>query len=191
MTWRALGLVALAMVATACAQLRPVLASPDDLEDYRAFRVAAADGTRLARAKRYIERHPNGTWIKEVRSVFEEEEPRYFERAQASREGIRRYLADLPEGPHADAALALLIAFGSSMQDAELRDLARRVHYEDAKLEAAAIQRRAVGDAILSAVGVLLDEDVYGAPRSEAPAKLRAMLLGKKAPTWGAVPSRH
>lgn len=180
-----------AMLTASCAELRPMLAPPDDLEDYRAFRVAAAEGTRLSRARRYIDRHPKGTWAQEVRSAFEEEEPRYFQQAQESREGIRRYLADLPEGPHADAALALLIAFGSSMQDAELRDLARRVRYDDAKLEAAAVQRRAVGEAILSAVGVFLDDDVHGAPRAEAPPKLRAMLLGKNAPTWGGVPPSH
>src|SRR5262245_20655786 len=97
-----------------CGGLRTILAPPEDPEDYRAFRVAAATGTRLARAKRYIERHPRGTFAEEVRRTFDEEEPVYFERAQASREGIRRYLADLPEGPHADAALALLVAFGSS-----------------------------------------------------------------------------
>lgn len=188
---RAIGLFAVLALATGCASFRPMFASPDDLEDYRAFRVAAAEGTRLSRAKRYLERHPKGRWADEVRATFEEEEPRYFEEAQASREGIRRYLADLPDGPHADAALALLIAFGSSMQDAELRDLARHVRYEDAKLEAAAVQRRAVGEGILSAIGVLLDDDIYGAPRSEAPPKLRAMLLGKTAPTWGAIPPRH
>lgn len=174
-----------------CAELRPTLAPADDVEDYRAFRVAAAEGTRLARAKRYLERHPSGTWAPEVRAAFDDEEPRYFAAAQESREGIRRYLADLPDGPHADAALALLAAFGSSMQDAELRDIARRVRYDDAKLEAAAVQRRAVGEGILSAVGVLLDDDVYGAPRADAPLKLRALLLGKDAPTWGGVPARR
>ncbi len=178
-------------MALGCAELRPMVAAPGDLEDYRAFRVAAAEGTRLARAKQYIERHPSGAWIEEVRTSFEEEEPRYFQEAQASREGIRRYLADLPDGPHADAALALLIAFGSSMQDAELRDIARNVRFEDAKLEAAAVQRRAVPEAILSTLGVLLDEDVYGAPLSSAPPKLRTLLLGKDATTWGAVPSRR
>lgn len=190
-----LGLVVLAL-ASGCAGLRPMLTPPDDLEDYRAFRVAAAEGTRLARAKRYLERHPKGAWAREVQAAFDEEEPRYFERAQASREGIRRYLADLPEGPHAEAALALLVAFGSSMQEAELRDIARRVRYDDAKLEAAAVQRRAVGEGILASVGVLLDDDVYGGPRAEAPPKLRALLLGRSAsaPTWGGgggVPSRH
>lgn len=182
--------VGLALLTAACAELRPMLASPHDLEDYRAFRVAAAEGTRLARAKRYIDRHPNGSFIGEVKKAFEEEEPVYFEQAQGSREGIRRYLADLPEGPHAEAALALLIAFGSSMQDAELRDLARRVRFDDAKLEAAAVQRRAVGEAILTAVGILLEDDAYGVPRAESP-KLRSLLVGKNGPTWGGVPVKH
>lgn len=166
-------------------------APSDDLEDYRAFRVAAAEGTRLARAKRYVERHPNGVWIREVKAAFDEEEPRHFEEAQASREGVRRYLADLPDGPHAQAAIAMLMAFGSSIEDAELRDIARRVRYEDAKLEAAAGKRRAVGEGILSAVGVFLDEDVYGTPLSDAPPKLRFLLMGKNAPTWGGVSARH
>lgn len=177
--------------STGCADLRPVLARPLDLEDYRAFRVAAADGTRLARAKRYLERHPDGRWASEVRASFEEEEPRLFARAQASREGLRRYLADLPDGPHAGAALALLVAFGSSMEDAELGDLARRVRSGDVALEAAAVQRRAVGTAILDAVGVFLDDDVHGATLAEAPTKLSSILLGPGAPTWGAVASKR
>lgn len=190
LTARAL-LAALALLPVGCAELKPMLAKSDDLEDYRAFRVAAAEGTRLSRAKRYIERHPGGAFLEEVKSAYEEEEPKYFEKAQGSREGIRRYLADLPEGPHAQAAIALLVSFGSSMQDAELRDIARRVRLDDAKLEAAAVQRRAVGESILTTIGVLLDEDIYGIPRSEAPPKLRAILIGKNAPTWGGVPSSH
>lgn len=174
-----------------CAGARAVVAPPSDLEDYRAFRVAAAEGTRVARARHYVERHPNGVWVKEVREAYEEEEPRYFEHAQRSREGIRRYLADLPDGPHASAALALLVAFDSSIEDAELRDIARRVRYEDAKLEAAAVQRRAVGEGILAAIGVLLDDDVYGVPLSDAPLKLRRILLGSAPTTWGGVPRRH
>jgi hypothetical protein len=176
---------ALALMLVGCGGLKAMVAPPSDLDDYRAYRVAAAEGTRLARAKRYIEAHPKGAFVDEVRTAYDEEEPRYFERAQESREGLRRYLADLPEGPHAEAALALLIAFRSSMQDAELLDLARKVRFEDAKLEAAAVQRRAVGEAILSAVGVLIDEDVYGAPLAEAPPKLRVLLQGKRTATWG------
>lgn len=192
MKGRVLVLASSALLTLAsCAELRTVTAASDDLEDYRAYRVAAAEGTRLARAQRYLEKHPKGTFCGEVRAAFEDEEPRFYEKAQTSREGIRRYLADLPHGPHADAALHLLIAFDSSLEEAELRDLARRVRYEDAKLERAAQQRRAVGEAILGALGAVLEEDTYGAPRSEAPPKVRSLLTGQKAPTWGGVPRRH
>jgi hypothetical protein len=177
--------------AAGCAALRPMTARPADLDDYRAFRVAAAEGTRLARAKRYLERHPEGAFAAEVRAAFEEEEPRYFEAAQGSREAARRYLADLPDGPHAAAALALLTALESNMKEAELRDIARRVRYEDAKLEVAAEQRRAVGESILAAVGVLLDDDVYGVPRASGPPELRALMLGPTPTTWGTVPARR
>lgn len=177
--------------ATGCATFRPMVASSADLEDYRAFRVAGAEGTRLARAKTYLERHPQGSFADEVRAAFDEEEPRYFERAQATREGARRYLADLPDGPHASAALALLTALESNMQDAELRDIARRSRYDDAKLEAAAVQRRAVGEAILGATGVLLDENVYGVPRADGPPALRTLMTGRTGSTWGGVPARR
>jgi hypothetical protein len=180
-----------ALLAAGCGGLRTVVAPPRDLEDYRAFRVAAADGTRLRRASLYLAHHPNGVFRDEVRAAFEEEEPRYFARAQGSREGLRRYLADLPEGPHAEAALALFVAFGSSMKEAELEDLARHVRYEDAKMEVAAVNRRAVGEAILGALGALLDEETYGVARDDAPAALKRILLGRTAPTWGGVPARR
>lgn len=184
-------LVSCVAMTMSCAALRPMTAAPADLEDYRSFRVAAAEGTRLARAKKYLERHPSGTFAEEVRTAFEDEEPRFFEKASATREGARRYLADLPEGPHSAAALALLTALDTNMQDAELRDLARSVRYQDAKLEAAAVQRRAVGEAILGAVGVLLDDEAYGIPRTEGPPQLRALMTGRTGATWGTVPARR
>ncbi len=180
-----------ALSSAGCAPLRTVTAPSGDLEDYRAFRVAEAEGTRLARAKRYLARHPTGTWAEEVRAAYEEEEPRFFEKAQATREGVRRYLADLPDGPHAEAAIALLTALDSSMQDAELRDIARRVRYDDAKLETAAQQRKAVGEAILTALGVLLDDGVYGVRREDAPPQLRRVMRGPTSTTWGALPRRR
>jgi hypothetical protein len=183
--------VALGLSAAGCSTLRPVTAGSGDLADYRAFRVAAAPGTRLARAKKYLDQHPKGAFNAEVRAAWEDEEPRYFERAQASREGARRYLADLPDGPHAAAALALLTALESTMQDAELRDIARKARYDDVKLEAAAVQRRAVGEAILGAVGVLLDEQIYGVPRASAPAALRTLMMARTTTTWGTVPAHR
>lgn len=181
----------LLLLLCACGAVDPMLARPDDLADYRAFRVAAAEGTRLRRAQVYLARHPNGRFAVEVGAAFEAEEARFFAAAQESRSGVRSYLVDLPEGPHAGAALALLVAFRSDMREAELQDLARRVRSEDARLEVAAGQRRAVSEAILAAVGVLLDEDVYGMPVLEAPPKLCALLLGPSGATWGAVPVRR
>ena len=186
-----LALLAAGAVIAGCAELRSVTAPADDLEDYRAYRVSAAEGTRLRRAQNYLEKHPAGAWSAEVRAAFEDEEPRFYEKAQSSREGIRRYLADLPRGPHADAALHLLIALESSVEEAELNDLARRVRNDDAKLERAAVQRRAVGEAILGAIGVMIDEEMYGVPRSEAPPKLRSLMIGRHSPTWGGVPRVH
>ncbi len=179
------------LLLTGCATLRPITAGSGDLADYRAFRVASAPGTRLARAQKYLDQHPRGAFATEVRAAWEDEEPRYFARAQASQEGARRYLVDLPDGPHAAAALALLTALGSTMQDAELRDIARKSRYDDAKLETAAVQRRAVGEAILGAVGVLLDEEVYGTPRGNGPPALRTLMMGRTAATWGAVPAQR
>jgi hypothetical protein len=178
-------------LVTGCASLRTMTAPPGDLEDYRAYRVAAVQGTRLARAKKYLDRHPKGAFADEVRAAFEEEEPRYFEASQGSRDGVRRYLADLPDGPHATAAIALLTALETSMQDAELRDVARRARYDDAKLEAAAVQRRAVGEAILGALGVFLDDGVYGRDREDATPALRSLMSGPSATTWGALRSRR
>lgn len=174
-----------------CATFKPMLAGSADLEDYRAFRVAGAEGTRLSRAEKYLARHPKGAFADEVRAAYDDEEPRFFEASQASQEAARRYLADLPNGPHAAAALALLTALGSNMQEAELRDIARRVRYEDAKLESAAVQRRAVGESIVGAVGVLLEGEVYGVRRAEGPPALRALMTGRTASTWGTVPRHH
>jgi hypothetical protein len=187
---RVLCMGALIVASTGCASFKTVVAPPNDLEDYRAYRVAAYRGTRLARAQKYLERHPDGSFAEEVRTAFDEEEPRYFSEAQESRDGIRRYLADLPRGPHADAAVAMLIALESNMQDAELADLARKVRFEDSKLESAAVQRRAVGESILGAVGVLLD-DVYGVSRDDAPASLKRLMFGPTPTTWGHPPARR
>jgi hypothetical protein len=184
-------LVCAALLGSGCATFKPMIARSGDLDDYRAFRVAGAEGTRLARAKTYLERHPAGSFAAEVRAAFDEEEPRFFEHAQGTREGARRYLADLPDGPHAPAALALLTALESNMQDAELRDIAQRARHDDATLEAAAVQRRAVGEAVLAATGVLLDADVYGVPRAEGPPELRALMTGRAGSTWGGVPLRR
>ena len=189
--WLVAACVAAGSCAGGCATFKPLIAGSGDLEDYRAYRVAGAEGTRLARARTYLARHPKGAFADEVRAAYDDEEPRFFEASQRTQEGARRYLVDLPDGPHAAAALALLTALGSNMQEAELTDIARRVRYEDAKLESAAVQRRAVGESILGAIGVLLGDDVYGVPRTEGPSALRTLMTGRAGSTWGTVPRQR
>lgn len=179
------------LAVSACATFRPMVAGPRDLEDYRAFRVAAAEGTRLARAQTYLKRHPTGAFADEVRHAFDEEEPRFFEACQANRSGAQRYLTDLPDGPHASAALALLNALESNMEEAALLDVIQKARGDEARFESAAALRRRVGEAILSGVGVLLDDGVYGISRADAPPALRSVLTGSAASTWGALPGRR
>lgn len=171
-----------------CASCRTLTAPPAELDDYRAFRVAAAEGTRLARAKRYLDRYPEGAFADEVRRAFDAEEPRYFARAQTSREKARDYLVDLPEGPHANAARALLRALGTSMEDAELSDVAERARAEGVHLEALAARRRLVGQAVTKATEALLEPNVIGALADELPAPALALVEGPARRTWGTSP---
>lgn len=186
----AFALLAGALMA-GCHAGRTLVAPSGDLADYRAFRVAAAPGTRLARAAHYLDRHPHGVFADEVQDAFDREEAAYFARAQTDAAAAREYLADLPRGPHADAAVALLRALGSSVEDAELQDIATRVRHEDVRFEFAAEQRRRVGEAVLGAVGAVLDDGVFGSRREELPPAVARELTGPSASTWGSLPLRR
>ena len=175
---RAPALFALLALASACDLGRQMSADDADMADYRAFRVAAHEGTRLHLAQAYLEAHPKGAWTAEVRAAFEPEEQAYFERAQASRDAVREYLADLPHGPHADAALALLLAFDDKIEDLEAARLLRDARRTEAQLEGAARQRRALGEAILGAVGALTEDGVYTTRIEDAPPALARVLAG-------------
>ncbi len=183
--------LAFVLVSSACATFKPMLASSSELEVYRAFRVSAAPGTRLAYAQRYLAEHPQGTFADEVRAAFEEEEPRFFEACQRSRAGVLRYLVDLPAGPHARAAQAMIVTFDVDQTEAELRDVASKARADEARLESAAVQRRAVAETILGTVGALLEDGVYGVPRAEIAPAARSVLTGRAASTWGGTPSTH
>jgi hypothetical protein len=181
----------LAIAASGCAMAKPLVAGNDDLADYTAFRMAAHEGTRLARAESYLEGHPRGEWEAEVRAAFEEEEPAYFERATASRKATSEYLASLPRGPHATAAIALLTAFDAKVEDFEVDKLLRAARKTESTLEHASQQRRAVGERILADIAALLDPNAYGVPVAETPIELRRGLRGPVAPTWGALRRRR
>lgn len=170
---------------------RQLVADDADFRDYRAFRVAVAEGLRLARAAQYLEAHPDGEWATEVKLVFEAEEPAFFEASQASRDKAREYLVDLPNGPHAAAAMALLVEYSMKVEDLATAHLLRDARRTEAKLEGAASRRRALGEAILAATGALLADGVYGARIEDTPPALRRVLGGEAPVTWGTVPSRR
>jgi len=172
-----------------CAVGRPFLASSDDLADYRAFRVAAHEGVRLSRAQHYLARHPRGTWAADVKRAFEAEEPEYYERASGSRAKTSEYLANLPQGPHAAAAISLLTAFDTHMEDIATRKLLREAHRTEAKLESSSLQRHLLGEIILGDVAALLEPDLYGAHRDELPDPVRRALGGLAPSTWGNPPT--
>jgi hypothetical protein len=186
----ALGL-ALAVTPLGCAMGRQIVADDADFRDYRAFRVAAREGLRLSRAAAYLAAHPEGEWSAEVRQAFDDEEPVFFEACQGSREKARDYLVDLPNGPHATAAMALLVEYSMKVEDVATARLLRDARRTEAKLEAAASRRRAVGEAILAATGALLADGVYGTRIEDTPPALRRVLGGEAPVSWGTVPSRR
>jgi hypothetical protein len=187
-TARALAIAALLACSAGCAQLRPMLAGSDDLADYRAFRVADDEGVRLARALAYLEKHPQGAWAADVRAIFDDEEPRYYERSQASRQAMLDYLTNLPRGPHAEQALSLLVAFDRHVEDEESDRLLAEAKRTEATLEKAQIARKRVGERILGGLAVLLDVSMYNARFDEVPKQVRGYFAGPAPSTWGARP---
>ncbi len=187
------GVLALAAtVALASCDVGRALVAPNaDLADYRAYRVAAPAGTRLARAQAYLEAHPDGAWATEVRATFDAEEPEYFEAAKASRSRAREYLVDLPRGPHADAAVSLLLAFDAKVDDIETARLLRSARNTEALLERAGAQRRSVGEHILAFLAVVVSPANFGVPFNAVPDALRSALDGPARRTWGQTPEQR
>lgn len=184
---RSVGLLCgLAIAASCCAVPRQMAAAPDDLKDYRTFRAAAHEGRRLAAAQRYLERHPHGAWADEVRAAFDVEEDAWFEAAKTSRVRAREYVVDLPHGPHADAARALLVLFDEHQGDVETLMLLADARRTAAGLDLESSRRKHVSDVLLAAVAAVLDPGTWGARLDAPPAALAAALRGEVPATWGA-----
>ncbi len=180
---------ALLLVASAasggCAVPKQMFAATDDLADYRAFRMAVREGTRLSLAESYLGRHPKGAWADEVHRAFEAEEPRWFEHAKRSRSAARDYIVDLPEGPHAAAANAVMASFDAPEADLDTLELLAQARESAAFLDLQAERRRRLGELILEELGALLDPDTLGATLDQAPDALAGVLRGAHPCTWG------
>jgi len=179
----------LLVTSEACAVPRQMLAGADDLADYRAYRLATREGPRLARAQHYLERHPQGSWAAEVKSAFEAEESAWFEAAKGSRAIAKDYLVDLPFGPHADAARALLALYNEHESDLDMLELLAQSRRTEAMLDLESERRKRVGDVLLEELSALLDPTTWGADLDDPPQALGAVLRGRTAHTWGSAPT--
>jgi hypothetical protein len=182
---KAIALALACLAGSACAVPTQMLAASGDLADYRAFRAAEHEGTRLARAQQYLERHPNGRWADEVRSTFQAEEPAWFEGAKGSHTRARDYVVDLPRGPHAQAARALLGLYYEPEVDLDMLELMAEARRSAAYLELQSERRKRVSELILEELAALLDPATAGAKLDALPEALATVLRGSHPCTWG------
>ena len=181
--------VAVLAILPACTSLSGVVGDSGDFTDYRAFRMAEAEGDRLRHAQDYLAAHPRGAWVKEVADAFAREEPAWFEEAKSSRAKASEYLTWLPRGPHAEAAIAVLTAFDTRLEDEETERMLKEARRTESTLANASAQRRAIGESVLDALAALTEPGVYGAPIDATPAHLRRVLGGEARSTWGQQPT--
>lgn len=87
-----------------------LVVSKSEYADYRAVRMAEAQGPKLLAMQRYVSRHPDGNWVEEVQRARAERETEVFESGKSTREGLELYLAAFPEGTFAEQARARLSA---------------------------------------------------------------------------------
>jgi hypothetical protein len=177
---------ALLFALSACAVVKPIVASNDDLADHRTVSFSHTEGERLARATRYLERHPRGEWASEVRASFDAEEPTYYRASTKSRDAAIDYLAWLPHGPHASAAFALVRSFDEHEPEDEQSRMLARARADEARLERAAEERAEASEAALGAFRVVVDAAIYERPLSEAHELSRWLLASRN---FGATPT--
>ncbi|MDH5671685.1 MAG: hypothetical protein OEZ06_06020 [Myxococcales bacterium] len=69
-----------------------------DYADYRAIRLAPSEPARLLAMRRYMERHPEGTYAAQVQGEREQRDAETFDAHRATRKGLELYLAAFPDG---------------------------------------------------------------------------------------------
>ena len=168
----------LPLLLASCAFARPMTASNGDLADYRAVALAKTEGDRLSRATRYLDRHPNGAWADDVRTAFANEEPAYYRACTTSRSAAIDYLAWLPHGPHAEAALSLVRSFDEHEPEDEQSRMLKAAHENEARLERMAQERTDASEAAVEAARVAIDGAIFGHKLEEAHDLSRWLLGG-------------
>ena len=153
----------LLLATSACSWIK---ASPGDYADYRQTRVGETEERRLTAASRYLSDRPDGAYAEEVARLLKKREPAYFAAQEKSPAGLARYVAMLPNGPHAREARSRLRAIRE--QEAGPDPLLVAAAATRVRLEKAAARRDAAQAALHDWIARLVDPSVYAAPLSEA-----------------------
>jgi hypothetical protein len=118
----------LALASSGCRAAGAFGASPAEHALYRRTKTTPLFEDRIAAARDYLRRYPEGLFVAEVKAFYTEADRAYFEARRESRAGLRAYLALSPEGPHAERARALADAL-------EVREARRAALTAGAELE--------------------------------------------------------
>lgn len=173
--WRAAQLGALLAMVTwlgACHVGRATIASSGDYADYRRIRLAPTLAERLTAAWYYGRFRSDGQYVQRVRRYFDEAEPVFWAVKRQTEAGLEEYLAALPDGPHAEQALAELMRRRNDRRraQAEQFDPAR----SRARFEAAAKRRREAAALALDWLRLLVAPSSWDRPLSQASGELLA-----------------
>ncbi len=162
---RLLLLLVMAAAASGCNAARVFVASPSDYGDYRRIRLAHRLDERLAAAAAYLERHPDGRYIKRVERYLRRAEPVYFKVRRRSAKGLSAYLRSLPRGTNQKLAVAELVRRRRQAGESLAEQLARKTQL---RLDAEAAGRAVAAGLSTRWVSTLLDPRNWGVPLSRA-----------------------
>ena len=165
--WHRSGLALLTFLVAlaACSnKLDSVVAPTGDYADYRETRTAPTVPERLRASIRYLNEHPDGAFREPVRAWFAKVEPVFFEAMSDSLAGVEKYLAALPQGPHANQAEQLRDAFRAQARIDSGERIAEKGAEFEKRLAAAAQARDDVLSAYTAWVGRVLDFEPWGKP---------------------------
>jgi hypothetical protein len=166
----------LACAASLSAGCAAVRASPAEQAVYREVRLAPGLERRVSAAARYLEQHPDGVYRARVAAYFLRAEPVLYAVSRSDADGLARYLAVLPQGPHAADARRALEAMARSQSRGDL--LAEAARATERRLASAAAGRKRAKDAFARYLRLLVEPETYARPVGEGSAELvRALAL--------------
>jgi hypothetical protein len=175
-------LAALSAGPVSCKAGRSFTALPSDYRDYRATRVGDSLEARLAAAALYLERHPRGAYVADVRAFFQKAEPLFFQENRQTIPGLVAYLDVLPSGPHSELAAERLALLRAARDAPDL--LGRSARETEARLADAERSRIEAREAYQTWIGYFLDPRVFVEPLRDVESDLVvAWSLGIPAPT--------